>query len=99
MGMGTNTSDIEVRPHIDGTRVLTSDANTQTSLPIADVMLPSGQGDQIAMPQINLSISGYEPKSLRGSHIRSPDTRAQGSLVIPQLDGPVSPPTRDPIRR
>ena len=99
MDMRTNTSDIEVRPHRDGTRVSTSDANAQTSLSIVDVMLPSGGGDQIAMPQINLSISGYEPKSLRGSHIRSPDTRAQGSLVMPQLGGPVSLPTRDPIRR
>ena len=62
-------------------------------------MLPSGGGDQIAIPQINTAILGYEPESLRGSHIRSPDTRAQGSSVIPQLDGPVSLPTRDPIRR
>ena len=62
-------------------------------------MLPSGGGDQIAMPQINLSILGYEPKSLRGSHIRSPDIRAQGSSVIPQLDGPISLLTRDPIGR
>ena len=97
--MGTNTSDIEVRSHRDGTRASTSDANAQTSLPIVDVMLPSGGGDQIAMPKINLSILGYEPESLRGSHIRSPDTRAQGSSVIPQLDGPVSLPMRDPIRR
>ena len=95
MDMGTKTLDIEVRPHRDGT---TSDANSQTSLPIVDVMLPSGGGDQIAMPQINLSISGYEPKSLRVSQIRSPDTSAQGSSVIPQLDGPVSLLTRDPIR-
>ena len=99
MDMGTNTSDIEVRPHRDRIRASTSDANAQTSLPIVDVMLPSGGGDQIAMPQINLSISGYEPESLRGSHIRSPDTRAQGSLVIPELDGPVSLLMRDPIRR
>ena len=82
MDMGTNTSDIEVRPHRDRTRASTSDANAQTSLPIVDVMLPSGGGDQIAMPQINLSISGYEPESLRGSHIRSPDTRAQESPVL-----------------
>ena len=88
--MGTNTSDVEVRPNRDGTRASTSNANAQTSLPIVDVMLPSQQGDQIAMTQINLSILGYEPESLRNSHIRSPDTRAQESLVIPQLDGPVS---------
>ena len=61
--MGTNTLDIEVRPHRDGTRASTSDANAQTSLPIVDVMLPSGGGDQIAMPQINLSRLGYEPES------------------------------------
>ena len=30
MDMGTNTSDVEARPHIDGTRVVTSDANIQT---------------------------------------------------------------------
>ena len=98
MDMGTNTSNIEVRPHRDGTRVLTSNANAQTSLPIEDVMLPSGRGDQIAIPQINLSIPGYEPKSLRGSH-RSPDMRTQESVVIPQLDGPVSLLSRDPISR
>ena len=97
--MGTNTSDIEVRPHRDGARASTLDANTQTSLPIVDVMLPSGGGDQLAIPQINLSISGYEPDSLRDSHIRSPATRAQEILIMPQLDGPVSLLTRDPFGR
>ena len=96
--MGTNTSDMEVRPHRDGARVITSDANAQASLPIIDVMLTSGGGDQVAMPQINLSILGYEPKSLRGSHIRSLDTRIQGGSVILQLDGPASLPTRDQRR-
>ena len=62
-------------------------------------MLPSGGGDQLAIPQINLSILGYEPNSLRDSHIRSPATRAQEISIIPQLDGPVSLPTRDPIGR
>ena len=100
MDMGTNTSDIEVRPHRDGARVLTSDANAQTSLPIIDVMLPSGGGDQIAMPQINLSILGYGPKSLRDSHIRIPMLQGPKKVqYIPQLDGPVSLPMRDPIRR
>ena len=61
-------------------------------------MLLSGGGDRVAMPQINLSILGYEPKSLRGSHIRSPDTRTQGSLVIPQLDGHESLLKRDQRR-
>ena len=58
MDMGTNTLDIEVRPHRDGARASTLDANAQTSLPIVDVMLPSCGGDQLAIPQINLSISG-----------------------------------------
>ena len=50
MDMGTNTSDIEVRPQRDRTRLITLDANAQTSLPLVDV--PSGRGDQVAMPHI-----------------------------------------------
>ena len=99
MNMATNTSDIEVRPHRGGSRASTSDANAQTSLLIVDVMLPSGGGDQLAIPQINLSISGYEPDSMRDSHTRSPAMRAQGISMIQQLDGPVSLPTRDLIRK
>ena len=48
--MGTNTSDVEVRPHRDGVRTLTRDASTQTSIPLVDVMLPSGRGDHLAIP-------------------------------------------------
>ena len=99
MDMGTNTSDIEVRPHRDGARASTLDANTQPSLLLVDVMLPSGGGDQLAIPHINLSISGYEPDSLIDSHTRSPATRAQEISIMPQLDGPISLLTRDPIRR
>ena len=36
--MGTNTSDIEVRPHRGEARIITMDANTQTSILIVDVM-------------------------------------------------------------
>ena len=97
--MGTNTSDIKVRPHRDGARASTSDANAQTSLLIVDVMLPSGGGDQLAVPQINVSILAYEPDSLRDSHIRSPAMRAQEILIMPKLDGPVTLPTRVPIGR
>ena len=75
------------------------DANAQASLPIVDVMLPSGGGDQLAIPQINLSILGYEPDSLRNSHIRSPSMWAKEISIMPQLDGPVSFPMRDPIGR
>ena len=96
MDIGTNTSDIEVRPHRDGARVLTLDVNTQASLLIVDVMLPSGGGDQVTIPQINLSILGYGPYSLRDSHVETPAMRAQEISILPQLDGPVSILMRDP---
>ena len=92
--VGTNTSDVEVRPHRDSVRTSTMDANAQTSRPIVDVMLPSGRGDHLAIPQVNLSISGYEPDSLRNSHIRSPSMRAQEISIVPQLDGLASLPMR-----
>ena len=97
--MRTNTLDVEVRSHRDGARTSTLDANAQASLPIVDIMLPSGGGDQLAITQINLSISGYEPDSLRNSHIRSPSKQAQEISIMPQLDGPASLPMRDPIGR
>ena len=75
------------------------DVNAQASLPIVDAMLPSGGGDHLAIPQINLSILGYEPDSLRTSHIRSPFKWAQEILIMPQLDGPTSLPMRDPVGR
>ena len=97
--MGINTLDIELRPHRYETRASTSNTNAHTSLPIVDVMLPSGGGDPLEIPQINLSILGYEPNSLRDSHTRSPATRLQEISVIPQLDGPISLLARDPIGR
>ena len=98
MDMGTNTSDVEARPHSDGTRVVTSDANIQTPLPIVDVMIPTGGEDQIALPQINLSISGYGPNLLRDSQLGSSDMKAQEISILPQVDGPVSTPTREYAR-
>ena len=87
--MGTNTSDIEVRSQRDGARVIDSDDDSvQVSCPHVDVILPRGMNEQIPMPHINLSISRYDPESLRGSHTRSHDTGMQE--MIPQLDGPVS---------
>ena len=96
MDMGTNTSDIEIRPYRDGARVLNLDANAQASLPIIDVMLPCGEGDQVAMPQINVSISGYGPDPLRDSHVGTPAMGAQEISILPQLDGPVPILTGDP---
>ena len=83
--MGTNTLDVQVRPHRDGARAPTLDANAQASLPIVHVMLPTGREDQLAIPQINLSILGYEPDSLGNSHIRSPSMQAQEISIIYHL--------------
>ena len=95
MDMGTNTLDVEVRPHRDGTRVVTSDINVQTPLPIVDVMIPTGREDKVVLPQINLSISGYGPNSLRDSQLGTSDMRAQEILILPQVDWPVLVPARD----
>ena len=97
--MGTNTSDVEVRPHRDGVRTLTMDANAQTSIPIVNIMLPSSGRDHLAIPQVNLSILGYEPDLLRNSHGRCPSRWAQEISIMPQLDGLASLPMRDPIGR
>ena len=76
MDMATNTLDIEVRSHRDGAKTMTKDANTQTSIPTVDVMLSSSRGDHLSIPQVNLSISGYEPDSLRNAHGRSSSRQA-----------------------
>ena len=70
--IGTNTSDVVVEPTRDRTRTSLIEANAQTSVPIVDVLLPSGHGDHVTIPQVNLSISGYEPDSLRTSGMRFP---------------------------
>ena len=43
--MGTNTSDIEVRPQRDGIRIIDSDDDTQVSCPHVDVILPTGMNE------------------------------------------------------
>ena len=96
--MGTHTSHVEARPHRDGTRVVTLEADIQTPLPIADIMIPTSGEDQIALPQINLSISGYGPNLLRDSQLGSLDVRAQEVSVLLQVDGPVSTPMRGNVR-
>ena len=55
--MGTNTSDIEVRPQRDGVRVIDSDDDVQVSCPHVNVILPRGMNEQMPMPHINLPIS------------------------------------------
>ena len=93
--MGTNTSDIEVIPQRDGSRIMTLESNAQASCPLVDAILPTGMNKQMPMLHINLSILGYDPESLRGSYVRTQDTRIQEDSTIPQLDGPVSIPIRD----
>ena len=97
--MNTNTLDVEVRPHGDRVRTSAMDASIQPSIPIVDVMLPSGGGYHLAIPQVNLSISKYEPDPLRNSHIRSLSMQIQEILIMLQLDGLASLPIRDPIGR
>ena len=92
--METNTSDVVIEPTGNGQRLSHMEANAQPSVPIVDVLLPSGLGDHIPMPQVNLSISGYEPDLLRTSGLRPPSMRTQEVSTIPQLDGPGSLPMR-----
>ena len=70
--MGTNTSDVVVEPTRNGLKTSSMEANAQTSIPVVDVLLPSSNGDHVTIPHVNLSISGYEPDSLRTSGMRSP---------------------------
>ena len=96
--MGTKTSDVVIESTGSGLRPSCMEANAQTSIPIVDVLLPSGLGDNTTMPHVNISILGYGPDSLRTSGIRSPPMRAQKVSTITQLDGPGSLPTRDHTR-
>ena len=97
--IGTNTSDVVVELTTDRTRTSNIEANAQTSIPIVDVLLPSGNGDHVTITHVNLSISGYEPDSLSTSSMRSPSMWAQEVSAIPQVDGPGSLPMRHPIER
>ena len=97
--VGTNTSDVEVEPHRDRLRTLTAEANADMSIPIVDVLLPAGHEDHVRIPHVNLSLTGYEPESLRTlAGTRSPSMRTHEISTIPQLDGPRSLPRREPER-
>ena len=56
--MGTNTSDVVIEPTRIRPRMSSMEADAQTSIPIVDVLLPSGLGDHVTIPHVNLSISG-----------------------------------------
>ena len=70
--IGTNTSDVVVEPTRNRPRMSNIETNAQTSIPIVDVLLPSSIEDHVTIPHVNLSISGYEPDSLRTSGMRCP---------------------------
>ena len=96
--IGTNTSDVAIEPAVSIMRTPYIDATTQTSISTVEVLIPPGIGDNASIPHVSLSISGYEPDSLRTSGIRSPPVRVQEAFMIPQLDGPRSLPIRDLTR-
>ena len=97
--IGTNTSDVEVEPNRYRSRTSTVQANAHASVPIVDVLLPSGHGDYVKTPHVNLSITGYEPDSLRTLEgTRSPSIRTHEISVVPQLDGSRCLPKREPNR-
>ena len=83
--IGTDTSDGVVESTRDRTRASNIEVNAQNSIPIVDVLLPSSLGDCVAIPHVNLSISGYEPDSLRTTGMRSPSMWAQEVSAIPQV--------------
>ena len=59
-------------------------------------MIPSVGGDPVAIPQINLSVMGYGPNSLRDAHVGTSAMGTQEISILSQLDGPVSIPVRGP---
>ena len=93
-----NDSNVVIELTRSGLRTSSMEVNAQTSIPIFDVLLPSGLGDHVTVHHVNLSISGYEPDSLRTPGMKSPSMRVQRVSAIPQLDGPRSLPMRDHIR-
>ena len=96
--IGTNTSNVIIEPTVGVLRTSHMEANTQTSIPTVEVLIPPGLGDNTTIPHVSLSISDYESDSLQISGIRSPPVRAWEVSMIPQLDGPGSLPIRDHTR-
>ena len=84
--MGTNTLNIEARSQRGGIRTAL-ESNVQATRLLVDVILPTGMNEQIQFPNMNISISEYDSKTLRGSHARPQRPGMQGNLAIPQLGG------------
>ena len=84
---GTNTLDVIIEPNGDRLRASTVEVSACTSIPIVDVLLPSGHEDHVKIPHVNLSITGYEPDSLRTLvGMGTPSLRTWEISTIPQLD-------------
>ena len=92
--MGTNTLNTEARSQRDGIRTA-MESNVQVTQPLVDVILPTGMSKQIQFPNINLSISGYNSETLRGSHERPQEPGRQENSAIPQLDRLSTIPSRN----
>ena len=84
--MGTNTFNVVIEPMVGVLRPH-MEANTKTSIPTVEVLIPPVMGDNTMLPHVNLSISGCEHDPLRTPGIRSPTVKAQEVSRIPQLDG------------
>ena len=83
----TNTSGVVVGSIGGRPRMTNVETSTQQTLPIVDVVIPLNLRENVNIPNVNLSIWGYGPESLRTSDVRSPPMQAQEISVIPQLDG------------
>ena len=97
--VGINTSEIEVRSQRDGAEVVKSDDddNVRISCPHVEVMPLTGVNEQVHVPHINLLTSRYVPESTRDSHMSIYGTGTRE--IMPQLDCPISVPTRLRRRR
>ena len=73
--IGPNTSVGVTDPTIGILGLQHVEINTQTLAPPSEVIIPPRFGDNISIPHVSLSISGYEPASWRSSGMRSPFVR------------------------
>ena len=91
--IGINTSEIEVISQRDGAEVIKSDDdNVQISCSHVKVTPLTDANEQVHVPHINVSTSKYVPESIRDSHLSTYDIGTWET--IPQLDGPLSVPSR-----
>ena len=69
--IGPNISNVVMDPAIATLGLQHVETNTQTVVPPSEVIIPPRFGDNISMPHVSLSISGYEPDPWRSSGMRS----------------------------